>query len=353
VADDTQRGLSDSALVPPVSAVVAGVGFNVAEGDSVAELISAAEPSPSRRRIGLPEGLRRLLSNRKAAIGLSILLFFTFLAVASPVLTRTDASRRSGMPHEAPSAEHPFGTTRRGQDVLDQLIVGARATLGVGVAAGTLATLLAIIFGMTSGYFGGWVDDILSLFINIVLIIPALPLVIVLASFLDKPGPVTIALVLGFTSWAWGARVIRAQMLSLRSRDFVAAAQIIGEPAWRILFVEILPNMTSLVVSGLIGATLYAVVAMVGLEFIGLGNADAITWGTMLFWAQNSSALLTGAWWTFIPPGLAIALLGFSFAMINFAIDEVTNPRLRVEKVAKVPVQSPKRAVAQTKEATV
>lgn len=353
MADERQLGLSDSALVPPASAVVAGLGFSMAEADSVPNPISVTEPTPSRRRISVPEGLRRLLSNRKAAIGLSILLVFSFLALAAPALTRTDPTRRSGMPHEAPSLEHPLGTTRRGQDVLDQLIVGARATLGVGVVAGTIATVLAIFFGMTSGYFGGWVDDILSLFINIVLIIPALPLVIVLASFLDKPGPVTIALVLGFTSWAWGARVIRSQMLSLRSRDFVAAAQIIGEPAWRILFVEILPNMTSLVVSGLIGATLYAVVAMVGLEFIGLGNANSITWGMMLFWAQNSSALLTGAWWTFVPPGVAIALLGFSFAMINFAIDEVTNPRLRIEKVPKVLQAKPQRAVSKQKEAAV
>ncbi|MGH2544575.1 MAG: ABC transporter permease, partial [Ardenticatenaceae bacterium] len=189
----------------------------------------------------------------------------------------------------------------------------------------------------------------------VVLIIPALPLVIVLASFLDRPGPITIALVLGFTAWAWGARIIRAQMLSLRSRDFVAAAQVIGEPSWRILIVEILPNMTSLVVSGLIGATLYAVIAMVGLEFIGLGNANAITWGTMLFWAQNNAALLTGAWWTFVPPGIAIALLGFSFAMINFAIDEVTNPRLRVEKAGELslPAQPEKLLVGTKKEALV
>jgi peptide/nickel transport system permease protein len=285
-------------------------------------------------QLAFPAELRRLLKNRKAAVGMAILLFFTVVAITAPLLVRTDPSRRSGRPHETPSLEHPLGTTRRGQDVLDQLIVGTRATLGVGLAAGSIATLLGLVFGMTAGYFGGLVDDLLSLLINVILIIPALPLVIVLASFLERPGPLTIALVLGFTSWAWGARVIRAQMLTLRDRDFVAAAQMIGESWWRVLVVEILPNMTSLVVSGFIGATLYAVVAMVGLEFIGLGDANSITWGTMLFWAQNSSALLTGSWWTFVPPGLAIALLGFAFAMLNFAIDEVTNPRLRVEQVS-------------------
>ncbi len=232
-------------------AVIGGVGFSVAEADSVAETNVMQDESAVPRRIRLPGTVRQLLANRKATFGLVILLFFTFLAVAAPLLVRSDPSRRSGMPHEAPSLAHPLGTTRRGQDVLDQMIVGTRATLGVGVAAGTLATLLAVVFGLTAGYFGGVVDDILSLLINVVLIIPALPLVIVLASFLNRPGPLTIALVLGFTSWAWGARVLRAQMLTLRGRDFVASAQMIGEPVWRILFVEILPNMVSLVVSGL------------------------------------------------------------------------------------------------------
>lgn len=281
----------------------------------------------------IPESLRRFLSNRKAALGLAILVFFVFVASAAPILMRTDPSRRSGRPHEAPSWEHPLGTTRRGQDVLDQMIWGTRGTLSVGIMAGVLATTLSVLVGMTAGYFGGAIDDLLSLLINIILIIPALPLVIVLASFLDKPGALTISLVLGFTGWAWGARVLRAQMLSMRNLDFVAAAQVVGEPTWRIILIEILPNMISLVVSNVIGATLYAVLAMVGLEFIGLGNANNITWGTMLFWAQNNAALLTGAWWTFIPPGLAVAMLGFAFAMLNFAIDEITNPRLRVEKV--------------------
>lgn len=326
---------------PSATAVAADNPLALPEvGPSLAPALSTsadgAEAAWRRRRSRLPAGLRQLLTNRKAATGLVILLFYTVVALGAPVLVRTDPARRSGGPTEAPSLQHPLGTTRRGQDVVDQLIWGTRSTLGVGVAAGGVATILAILFGLTAAYFGGFVDDVLSLFINVVLIIPPLPLVIVLASFLERPGSLTIALVLGLTAWPWGARVLRSQMLTVRHRDFVAAAQIIGEPAWRIILVEILPNMTSLALSGFIGAALYSVIAMVGLEFIGLGNANSITWGTMLFWAQNNSALLTGAWWTFIPPGLAVASLGFAFALMNFAIDEVTNPRLRVDKVRKV-----------------
>jgi peptide/nickel transport system permease protein len=182
---------------------------------------------------------------------------------------------------------------------------------------------------VTAGYLGGTFDDILSLLINVVLVIPALPLIIVIARYIEQSGPITIVLVLGFTSWAWGARIVRSMTLTLREAEFVSAARVVGEPTWRIVLYEILPNMTSLVVSGWIGAVIYAVLTEAGLEFIGLGNPNLITWGTILYWAQNNAALLTKAWWTFVPPGLCIALLGFGFTMINFGIDEITNPRLQ------------------------
>jgi peptide/nickel transport system permease protein len=176
---------------------------------------------------------------------------------------------------------------------------------------------------------GGIVDDALSLLINVVLVIPALPLIIVLARYVERSGPVTIVLVLGFTSWAWGARVLRSMTLTLREQEFVSAAKVIGEPTWRIILAEILPNMTSLVVSGWIGAVIYAILTEASLEFIGLGDPNITTWGTILYWAQNNAALLTRAWWTFVPPGLCIALVGFGLTMINYGIDEITNPRLR------------------------
>jgi peptide/nickel transport system permease protein len=139
-------------------------------------------------------------------------------------------------------------------------------------------------------------------------------------------------LVLSLLGWAWPARVMRAQTLALREKDFVAAAQVSGEGSLRIMFREILPNMTSIVASSFISSTMYAIGAEASLEFLGLGNVSVVSWGTMLFWAQNNSALLVGAWWTFVPAGACIALVAFGLAMLNYAVDDITNPRLKAEK---------------------
>jgi peptide/nickel transport system permease protein len=208
-------------------------------------------------------------------------------------------------------------------------------SLGVGVAVGLLTTAVAVLVGMSAGYFGGRIDDILSLFMNIFLIIPTLPLLIVLVGFLGSGGPLYFILVLAVTGWSWGARVLRSQTLSLREKDFVSAAEVSGESRFRIILGEIFPNMISIVAANMFGATIYAIGAMSALEFLGLGNPSQISWGTNLYWAANNSALLTGAWWTIVPSGLSIALVAFAFALVNFAVDEVTNPRLRALRLAK------------------
>jgi len=289
----------------------------------------------------LPGWLRLLLRNWKSRLGLLILAFFYFIAIFAPVLAPTDPMRMVGRPHDPPSAEYPFGTTRQGQDVAAQMAHGAATTLRVGFVTGTGIIIIASAIGVTAGFMGGFVDEFLSLFINIVLVLPNLPLVIVVASLVERPGPDTISFVLILTSWAWGARVLRAQTLSLRNSEFVDAARVSGEPTWRIVAVEILPNMASLVVSSWIGAVLYAILAEAGLEFIGLGDPNTVTWGTIIYWAQNNQALLTGAWWTFIPPGCAIAAIGLSLTLINYGIDEITNPRLATHTPTATPAKLP------------
>jgi peptide/nickel transport system permease protein len=303
------------------------------------QLMSPATTAERRKtglRLSLPGWLRSILRNRKATIGLCLLLFFVLVAIFAPVIAPTqNPARMVGRPHDPPSAQHILGTTRQGQDVFTQLVHGTRVTLLVGFMTGTVIVIIAVTVGITAGYLGGWVDDLLSLMTNIVLILPALPLVIVIAGWLDRSGPVTIVLVLSAISWAWGARVLRSQTLTLRNSDFVFSARVIGEPTWRVVFSEIFPNMISLVVSSWIGAVLFVVLTAAALDFIGLGNPNEITWGTMLYWAQNNAALLTRAWWTFIPPGICIALLGFSLTLINYGIDEITNPRLRSDEGSK------------------
>ncbi len=272
---------------------------------------------------------RQLLSNRKANIGLTLLGVFVLIATIGPYLVR-NASEFLTTPLSPPDSEFWLGSTSQGQDVFAQTIVGARTSLLIGFLVGIVVVAIGATVGIAAGFFGGWVDDVLSLLTNVFLIIPGLPLAVVLAAYLEA-GPVSIAFVLILTGWAWNARVIRAQTLSLRRKDFVAAAIVAGESRLRIMFFEILPNMTSLIVSGFIGATVYAIGAQVGLEFLALGDVSKVTWGTNLYWAANNQALLTESWWTIVPTGVCVALVGFALVMINFAIDEITNPRLRSE----------------------
>ena len=277
--------------------------------------------------------IKGILSNRKALVGVAIINIFIGIAVLGPFLTQ-DPNAFLGSPLSPPSLENLFGTNGQGQDVLAQTIVGARQTLLVGFSVGILVVLIGSIIGAIAGYYGGYVDDMLSLFINIFLVMPGLPLMVILASWLP-PGPLTLSGVLIVTGWAWNARVIRSQMMTLRKRDFVYASIVSGEQNIRIIMIEIMPRMLSLLASSFIGASIYAIGAQVGLEFLGLGDVSTVTWGTNLYWASNDMALLTGSWWTFVPTGLSIAIVSFALTLINFGIDEVSNPRLISERIWK------------------
>lgn len=297
--------------------------------------------------------LRVVASNPKITIGLGIVALFVLVALAAPLLTPYNPNAsivRGSLP---PSPAHIFGTTGLGQDMFAQIVYGARISLVIGFLAAIGSTVLQVFFGLTSAYFGGFVDDVLSLIINVFLVLPGLPLAIVLASLASSADAANknefvIALVLLFTSWSYGARVLRAQTLSLKEREFVAAARSTGEGPLRIIFAEILPNEVALVASTFIGTFVYAVGAEVALEFLGLGDTSQASWGVILFWAQNNTALISGKWWQFVPAGLSVALLCAGLAFINFGIDELANPRLRVERPRRQRwLPGKKKAVAQ------
>ena len=277
--------------------------------------------------------LAAILANRKSKAGLYLVTAFVIVAIFGPLFC-ADPKAFLSLPLSPPSTKHWFGTNGMGQDVFAQTIVGSRPTLLIAFIAGVSITCIGAFIGASAAYIGGKYDDIVSLMINVFLVIPGLPLMIVMAAFFP-PGPLSILFVLVFTGWAWQARVIRAQTLTLRSRGFVDAAKLSGESTFRIVVIEILPNMFSLLASAFIGTTVYAIGAQVGLEFIGLGDVSQVTWGTNLYWASNDLALLTGSWWTFLPTGLCIALVGFGLTLINFGIDEITNPRLRSLRIWK------------------
>jgi peptide/nickel transport system permease protein len=271
---------------------------------------------------------RAMTSSRKVVAGSAIVGTFILVGIFGPFLMRYDPEATSNLFIAHPSAAHWLGTTVVGQDIFSQLINGTRTSVFWGLGTGLLVTLLSMLVGLVGGYFGGWIDDVLTLLTNVSLVLPALPLAIVLAAYLPR-GPLTISLVIIFTNWAWQARVLRAQTLSMRSREFVTAARSSGEHTWRIIFFEIFPNEIGLVVAGFVSTTIYVVLTWAALEFLGLGDGTIPSWGSILYWAQQAGALGGELWWWFIPPGACIALLGAGLSLINFGIDEIADPRLR------------------------
>jgi len=283
--------------------------------------------------------LEVVFRNKKAVVGLAIVVAYVAIAVAAPWITEHAPMQRVGRPHQPPSMEHLLGTTRMGRDVFTQLIWGTRTSLFVGFLAGLIVTVLGVALGITAGYLGGWVDEVINFFTNIALVIPQLPLLLVIAAFVGQASPMVIAVIIGLTSWAWGARVTRAQTMSLRRREFIEASELAGEPIWRMIAVELLPNLLSIIGFNFIGSVIYTIITEATLEFLGLGDPNAVSWGTMLYNAQTSSAIMIGAWWEVAAPASFIAVIGIGLSLINFAVDEISNPRLRtlgtVAKAAK------------------
>jgi peptide/nickel transport system permease protein len=267
----------------------------------------------------------------KAKVGAAILAIFILIAIFGPLLAPYDPSATNPLATGplAPTLHHLLGTTSTGQDVLSELLVGMRSSVLLGVLTATIATVLSMATGLTAGFLGGAADEGLSLLMNVFVVLPALPLLIVLLGYLPHAGDLPTAIVLSALGWSWGARVIRAQTLTLRSRDFIAAARETGERTWRLVTFEILPNEVSLIAANFVGTFLYAILTSVALAFIGVANFSTWNLGTILFWAQNGDAFNIGAWWWYVPPGVAAALLGMSLVLLNFGLDELGNPRLR------------------------
>jgi peptide/nickel transport system permease protein len=285
--------------------------------------------APAVETQGARAALRGALRSRRLLIGLCVVGFFVLLAIFGPLLT-SDPNAISRQLNQPPSAAHWFGTTNVGQDIFAQTVAAARPTLLIGAAAGLIATAVSVIIGIGGGFLGGLADELLALLTNVALVIPTLPLVIVASRFMGSNGLTPTIFVIAFTSWAASARVLRGQTLSLRGRDYVLASRALDEPRWRIVLVELLPNEMPIIVSQFTFSMIFAILSQAGLAFLGLQSADLLTWGNILYFAQNAEALSSGQWWWFAPAGLCIALFGAGLALVNFGLDELLNPRLRV-----------------------
>ncbi|MDR7402928.1 MAG: ABC transporter permease [Armatimonadota bacterium] len=262
--------------------------------------------------------------------GMALLATLVALALLAPWVAPYDPEEASGLPFEPPSRRHLLGTNDIGQDILSELIYGTRVSLLIGFLAAVVSAGLGTLVGVVAGYVGGWVDVVLMRVVDVVLVIPFLPLMILLAAYLG-PSLGTMVLVIGLLAWARPARVLRAQVLSVRELDYVDAARALGASTGRILRRHILPGVLSLSLAQFILAASNAILIEASLSFLGLGDPVTKSWGSILYYAQVRSAFLSGAWpWWVVPPGLLITLAVLGFAFTGFALEEALHPRLRV-----------------------
>lgn len=291
--------------------------------------IAVAEHPEVREVTGAPRRLlRAVLGNRKATVGALILLLMMFVAAFPGLVANHPPQATLYKANAGASSSHLLGTTQLGQDVFSQLVYGTRLTLVVTLVVSAIATFISMMIGVTSAYMGGVTDRVLTVVTDVFLILPVLPLLILLSAYLS-PSVTSLIIVLTITSWAFQARQLRSQGLSLRNRDFLVAARVRGERPLYIILVEIVPTMTSLLAASFLALAVFEVGFAASLQFLGLGNSSELMWGTMLYNAQQAAALESGnALWA-LAPGAAVALMGAGFALVNYAFDEIGNPALR------------------------
>ena len=291
---------------------------------------------PIRRRVVVPSWVLLLLRNPKSRFGIVLVLFMIGCALIAPLVSVSNPTDFNLLAaRQAPSWHHLFGTTDQGSDIFSQVMLGTRRSLLLGVAAASLSTLLATTLGILAAYSGGLVDEAINFVINVFLVIPTIPLLVVVSSYLTSRGMTTMILVLALTLWAFEARILRGQALSLRNRDFVLAAKVAGESTPRIVFGEIMPNMVSRIAAAFVLVFYISLLVDAGLEFLGLGDNAHDSWGMVLYWAQTNSSVLQGEWWPFLFPGLALVITVLGLTLILAGIDEISNPRLRDEVVVR------------------
>jgi peptide/nickel transport system permease protein len=299
-------------------------------------LPESAGLSVTGRRAALRRITKAIRTNRKATIGVVLMAIFIIVALFPGLFARQNPNLITTQILSHPSAAHWLGTDNLGRDVYAQVIDGTRNVLILAISVGILTTVVAMLIGVAAAYLGGLWESVLNFVTDVLLVIPIFPLLIIIAAYLPNAGNNELILALSFTGWSYTARQLRSQAQSLRNRDFLLSARVRGERSLYVIVVEILPTMTSLLLASFLNNALYAVLAGSGLQFIGLGNSNNVSWGTTLYWAQQNNALGSGLYAWAIVPGACIALLGVAFAFINYAFDEIGNPALRPLTAAKV-----------------
>ena len=288
-------------------------------------------PAPGTKSVVAGRRRRRHWStaDTAAAIGVLIVLTLIVVAVFAPQISPYDPRARVDKPFLPPSAAHRLGTNDIGQDILSEVIYGARVSLLVGSVAALVALVIGTTVGLLAGYYPRRVGPLLMRFVDVILVLPFLPLLIILAAYLGR-SLLNTTFIIGALIWAGSARVIRAQVLTLTQQEYVEAARAIGARDRHIILRHILPQVLLLSMGQFVQATSSAILLEASLSFLGLGDPLQKSWGSVLYWAQVRGALLTPAWlWWVLPPGLLIGSASLGFAMIGFALEQVINPRLK------------------------
>jgi peptide/nickel transport system permease protein len=298
---------------------------------------AVAAPSPRRitwlrRRQAIAAAWREYRRHPPGMVGLAILVAAGAMAIAAPLLADPDGLRAVNTTDNpawaSPSEFGPLGTDNFGRSVMTQFIWGARISLLVGLAATAIAVVLGSIVGIVAGFFGGRVGGVLMRITEWFLVIPFLPLAIVLAAILG-PSVENIILVIGITTWPQPARLIRAQVLTLRERDYVERSRALGASNWHLMTRHILPNVSPLILANTTLTVPIVILTEATLSFLGLGDPTNPSWGKMLDSAFEFGAITLEAWWYFIPPGLGILLVALAFTLCGTALEEILDPRLR------------------------
>ena len=275
--------------------------------------------------------LREIWSNKKARVGTIIIVIFALMAIFGALIMpfkTTDIASSRDLVFNAPSSEHWLGTDNLGRDVLAYLVNGARSSLFVGLTATIISMVLGTLIGITAGYLGGWVDNLLMRITDFFLVLPWLPFCMVLAAILGN-SIWNIILVIGLTGWSSTARIIRAQTLSVKEQQYVERTKSIGAGKWYVMMKHILPNVFPLVFSEAILIVSSSILTETSLAFLGLGDPTNPSWGTMLNDAYSTGAMTVGAWWYFITPGICVILVALGFTLMGYAFDEILNPKLK------------------------
>jgi peptide/nickel transport system permease protein len=287
----------------------------------------AVKPGVSRGRLGRSVALVR--KQPSLGVGLLILLAFAVIGIFSPLILGQDSTTKVGDVFESPSGAHLLGTDGGGADMISLLIDGAGVSLLVGFAAALISAVIGGAVGLLSGFFGGKTDIVLMRITDYVLVIPDVPLMIIVAALFGR-SLTNIILIIGAIYWTSTARIIRAQVKSLRERVYVKRARAIGAGNTRIIFRHIVPQVAPLLIANTVLLVAYAIFAETFITFLGLGDPSLVSWGRLIENSFKDDAILNDAWWAIVPPGVCVTTVVLACTMIGQAMEDALNPRLRV-----------------------